>query len=269
MRFAAVAGAAWLAALLSMLAPAVRAQEAALLVPGSEARVAANTRVNLRSRPSIASGGVIGKLLPGDLVTITESSVVDGRVWYRVVVGEGDGDGEQGWVAGNLLEGVDLAAPAAAPPDLAEPPAAPRAAASRAIAPAEQAEVPLEPLPPLENDWTVMLPELLASVDACAAVPSLQPVVITRVYRIEPNLVGVRMEDPVGRRTECIIQSSSIYPLRYEPLVAGLRPMPGDGNPRFIRVPGEPLNDQCHRSSEIRDARGETVIGWRVVDLCP
>jgi SH3-like domain-containing protein len=264
MRCAAVAGAAWLAALLSMAAPAVQAQDAARLGPGSEARVAASTRVNLRSRPSTAAGAVIGKLLPGDLVTITESSIVDGRAWYRVELG----DGEQGWVAGTLLEGVDLAAPAAAPSAPTELAAEPSAPSFRAIAPAEPAEAPPETLPPLESDWTTMLPGLLESVDACAAVPSLQPVVITRVYRIEPNLVGVRMEDPSGRRTECIIQSSSIYPLRYEPLVAGLRPMPGDGNPRFIRVPGEPLNDQCHRSDEIRDARGETVIGWRVRDLC-
>jgi hypothetical protein len=264
MRCAAVAGAAWLAALLTTTSPAVQAQEAAPLAPGSEARVAAGTRVNLRSRPSTATGGVIGKLLPGDIVTINEASVVDGRPWYRVELG----DGEQGWVAGNLLEGVDLRAPAAAPPKPAEVAAEPSTPAVRAITPAAPVATAPETLPPLENDWTTMLPGLLESVDACAAVPSLQPVVITRVYRIEPNLVGVRMEDPSGRRTECIIQSSSIYPLRYEPLVAGLRPMPGDGNPRFIRVPGEPLNDQCHRSDEVRDARGETVIGWRVRDLC-
>jgi hypothetical protein len=270
MRCAALAGLTCLSVLISMPAPAAVAQDGATGAAGGGGRVAADTRVNLRDAPSVDTGAVIGKLLPGDPVTIAGSTTTAGRVWYRVSTA----DGSEGWVAGSLIEvtappeapapeGVTAdAAPAKPEPDPAPalPKPEPEPAVAAAASPAE---------PPLTHDWTKLIPKLLSSVDACAAVPSLQPVLITRVYEIEPNLVGVRMEDPAGRRFECLIQSTSIYPMRYEPLVAGLRPMPGDGNPSFIRIPGEPLNDECHRSDEVHDAKGETVIGWRVRDLCP
>lgn len=265
MRCAALAGLIWLSVLISMPAPAAIAQDGATVAAGASGRVVADTRVNLRDGPSVSTGAVIGKLLPGDSVAIAGSTSTAGRVWYRVSTA----DGGEGWVAGSLIE-VAAPPPAAAPAVAvtaestpAEPKPAPAAEVTAAAPPA-----PVEAAA-LEHDWTKLIAKLLASVDACAAVPSLQPVIITRVYEIEPNLVGVRMEDPAGRRSECLIQSTSIYPLRYEPLVAGLRPMPGDGNPRFIRAPSEPLNDECNRSDEVRDTKGETVIGWRVRSTCP
>lgn len=268
MRFAALAGLAWLSILIAAPAPAAIAQDASLTGPRT-GQVIAETRVNLRAAPDLDTGAVIGKLMPGDAVRIAETVARAGRQWHRVSTA----DGSEGWVAASLIEVA--AAPAAPDPGSPAPSAgaAPVQAAPTAVelpsAEVAAADPPVTELPPLEHDWTKLLPELIAPVDACAAVPSLQPVVITRVYVIEPNLVGVRMEDPSGRRSECMIQSTSIYPIRYEPLVAGLRPMPGDGNPRFIRAPAEPVNDECQRSDEVYDAKGETVIGWRVRKTCP
>jgi hypothetical protein len=247
------------------------------LAPGSIAQVVGRPggRANVRSSPAIADGNVIGSLPVGSSVTVQEVGSGDAQAWARVVAGSGIA----GWVHRSLLaldrdatatalqeqqQPASMPAPPAVPPEAAQPTAAaPAQPPQAAPAPTSNASDAI-----LANDWTMMVPELMPAITSCAAIPAVQPVTITRAYKVQPNLAGVRMQDPAGRRWECLILRRGGYAIRYEPIGSGQRPMPGDGNPVFIMAPGEPPRDECHKSDEIRDPETDVLLGWRVQILC-
>lgn len=262
---------------LLLIPPSLPAfSQGAELAPGSIARVVGQTggRANVRSSPAIQSDNVVGALDVGTEATIQELGVGDQQAWLRVVAA----NGMAGWVHRSLLR-LDPEATAAslqrsqqqAQPVVAAPQPAPEAAP---VAPppepaADTGATAAEPAEPtLANDWTTEVPKLIGAITSCAEVPSIKPVVVTRAYYVDPNMAGVRMEDTAGRRWECLILRRGGYPIRYEPIAPGQRRMPGDGNPVFVLAPGEPPQDSCHKSDEIKDEPSGILLGWRVQVLC-
>jgi hypothetical protein len=165
--------------------------------------------------------------------------------------------GLEGWVAADLLRADETA-----PPPAAEPAAQPAAAPEPAPPPD-----PVAAMPHLD-DWTRMVPKLLPAIDACLSIISLPPAVVTRVFEVEPDMAGIRMRDPTGRRFECLILRRGGYPIRYDPLGDRLRPMPGDGNPIFTRAPGPPPSDPCLETTPLLDPADGHTLGWRSFKKC-
>jgi hypothetical protein len=254
----------------------VSAQDEALS-PGSIAQVVGRPggRANVRSSPAIADGNVVGALPVGSAVTVQEVGSGEADQWVHVVAGSG----MAGWVHHSLLA-LNRDATATAleeqkqpanmpePPPQAEPAPAPAATADAPAATVSPPTAAPAGEPALTYDWTPLVPELMPAITSCADIPSIKPILVTRAYKLEQNLAGVRMEDPAGRRWECLILRRGGYPIRYEPIARGQRPMPGDGNPLFILAPGDPLNDKCHKSDELKDPATGMLLGWRVQLLC-
>jgi hypothetical protein len=298
-----LASSVMLALLVSAPLLAVAADSAAPLAVGTIAKVAGDTggHVNVRTQPSVAEGVVTGKLDAGDTVTVEEVGGTLARPWYRIVAPTG----EAGWVFGTLLQAATDAGTTAEPEDqtpdqpaspdtgstvAATPPAAPAAdaaaaappapapaasgtaAAKSAATPSAGGAAPTTPVKPeaapIPNDWTHMVAKLMPAINSCGQVLAANPLVVTRLYILEPNLAGVRLADNTGRRWECLILQSGGYPIRYEPIAPGQRPLPGDGNPMFIVAPGTPQNDSCHRSDDLHDPKTGVLLGWRVQVLC-
>lgn len=234
---------------LAAAAPAIAgAQAVDELLPGEPARVTASpgSRVNVRNNAAITSDNVVGQVDADATVTVRGAERRGAYVWYQVTT-----PGElTGWIRGDFLAPLDrdLAVPAPAqPPTAATQPDAPVAAA---------------------DDWTRYVPELLRPVDACTNSLSMQPVTVTRVFQVQPDMVGVRLRDPTGRRWECLISRNGNYPIRLDPLADRVRPMPGDGDPIFTRAPGTPPADPCWQSEEIASPSGGSILGWRSRKTC-
>jgi hypothetical protein len=250
--------AAWLGSILLAAAPspwtAVLAQTAAEMQRGGAARVAAapGSRVNVRSGPEIAPGNVVGQVGADAAVTVQAAERRGAYVWYEVMTAEG----LTGWIRGDLLAPVDPG-----------PPDEPETAATPPPAPAP-VPPPTPPTPASSEDWTRFVPELLHPIDACVRSLSIQEATITRVFQVEPDMVGVRLHDRTGRRWECLITRRSNYPLRLDPLGDRIRPMPGDGNPIFTRAPGEPPSDPCLKTDELKDPASGELLGWRSWKTC-
>ncbi|MFO1071074.1 MAG: SH3 domain-containing protein [Geminicoccaceae bacterium] len=228
---------------------------AAGLAAGSPAEVAVSggSRANLRAEPRVANGNIVGKLATGDAVTVLEATTANGRDWYRVRTT----DGQEGWIAADLVRAGE-APPAPAPEPAPQPAPTP---------PAEPAMEPSVEMPHLD-DWTRMVPRLLPAIDACLDIVSLPPAVVTRVFEVEPDMAGIRMRDPTGRRFECLILRRGGYPIRYDPLGDRLRPMPGDGNPIFTRAPGPAPTDPCLDTTPLLDPADGHTLGWRSFKKC-
>jgi hypothetical protein len=233
--------------------PAV-AQAVGELQPGESARVAASpgSRVNVRSSPAITADNVVGQIDADAAVTVQGAERRGAYVWYRVTAAE-----LTGWIRGDLLAPLDREpAPAQqtqpAMPEQATPPTASQP----------------EPTATAAEDWTRYVPGLLRPVDACINSLSMQPVTVTRVFQVEPDMAGVRLRDPTGRRWECLISRNGNYPIRLDPLGDRVRPMPGDGDPIFTRAPGTPPSDPCWQNDEIASPTGAAIIGWRSRKVC-
>lgn len=253
MKRSALAG--WLglvlfAAALVPWSPAT-AQSGAEMRPDDAARVAtrAGGRVNVRGGPTTRDN-VVGQVGADEAVTIQAAQRQGSYVWYEVRTAAG----LTGWIRGDLLE------PAAVAPAVGVAPVAPAT------------PVPATPTPPpaaaVADDWTRYIPGLLQPVDACINSLSLQPVVVTRVFQVEPDMVGVRLRDPSHRRWECLITRDGNYPIRLDPLADRVRPMPGDGNPIFLRMPADAPVDPCLQVTQVADPVNGRVIGWRAFDTC-
>jgi hypothetical protein len=248
----------WLGLTLLAAAPlpwaVALAQSAAEMQRGEAARVAAapGSRVNVRSGPEIESGNVVGQVGADAAVTVEGAERRGAHVWYEVTTAEG----LTGWIRGDLLEPLD--------PGPSDEPIAPPAPAS---VPSPPAAAPA-PGPAATEDWTRFVPELLHPIDACIRSLSIQEATITRVFQVEPDMVGVRLHDRTGRRWECLITRRSNYPLRLDPLGDRIRPMPGDGNPIFTRAPGEPPSDPCLKTDELKDPASGELLGWRSWKTC-
>lgn len=254
--------AAWLGLALLLSAPVpvgqAVAQATAEMRAGDSARVATKpgSRVNVRSGPSTGET-VAGYALADSVVAINGSQRQGDHVWYDVTIA----DGVRGWIRGDMLERTRSPARTAQQPTPSPAaPAPPRASAEAAPSPAQQ---------PPADDWVRFVPTLLPQVDACLGSLSLQPVVVTRVFRVEPDMVGVRLRDPSDRRWECLILKNGNYPIRLDPLGDRVRPMPGDGNPTFIRAPGEAPSDPCLLVDEIDEPATGELLGWRAFRTCP
>ncbi|HMR32191.1 MAG TPA: SH3 domain-containing protein [Geminicoccaceae bacterium] len=253
MKRSALAG---LLGLFLLAAPdATNAQQAALQ-PGDTARVEAQpgSRVNMRSEPTTQRNNVTGRVGAGDQLTVRDAERQGAHVWYRVETATG----ETGWIRGDLLE---LAAREQAA-DGAPEPAAPST-------PPPAAEPPAQATIPPADDWTRLVPPLVRQVDACINSLSMQPVTVTRVFQVEPDMVGVRLRDPTDRRWECLIGRNGNYPIRLDPLGDRVRPMPGDGNPVFVRAPAEATADSCSIVSPLVDPADGRVVGSRIYRTCP
>ena len=251
MRRASIAG--WLSlALLGstlQLATAAVAQAVDEILPGESARVVAapGGRVNVRSAPVIEAGNVSGQVEADGLVTIQGAQRRGSYVWYQVTTAAE----LTGWIRGDLLEPQDRDLPATV----------------EAPAPAPEA-LPTPAAPVVTDDWSRYIPTLLQPIDACLRSLSLQPVILTRVFQVEPDMVGVRLRDPSGRRWECLITRDGNYPIRLDPLGDRIRPMPGDGDPLFIRAPGVAPSDPCLRTEEMADPASGALLGWRAYKTC-
>jgi hypothetical protein len=245
MRRASIAGWLSLALLGSTLSTAAVAQTVDEILPGESARVVAapGSRVNVRSSPTIDPGNVSGQVDAEGLVTVQGAQRRGRYVWYQVTTAAE----LTGWIRGDLLEPLDRNLPATAPAPAALPAPAP---------------------PAVTDDWTRYVPTLLQPIDACLRSLSLQPVTLTRVFQVEPDMVGVRLRDPSGRRWECLITRNGNYPIRLDPLGDRVRPMPGDGDPLFIRAPGEAPSDSCLRTEEMTDPTSGMLLGWRAYKTC-
>ncbi len=232
-----------------LLAEAAQAQAQLQFGAGDTVRVATQggSRVNVRGAPTTRSA-VVGQVEAGGQVAVEAAQTQGNYVWYQVTTA----GGVKGWIRGDLLERMSGGAVGAVPP-VAPAPAAPQAA-----------------IPPTTgDDWTRFVPSLLREVDACINSLSLQPVIVTRVFQVEPDMVGVRLRDPSDRRWECLIGRNGNYPIRLDPLGDRVRPMPGDGNPMFVRAPGNAPSDPCLRADEIDDPASGRMIGWRAYRTCP
>jgi len=246
--------AARLCLVLAAAAPvSAGAQAVDELLPGEAARVAASpgSRVNVRSSPAVAADNVLGQVDADAAVTVQGAERRGAYVWYQVTTPTD----LTGWIRGDLLAPLDRDPLPPVQPATPEPPA--------------QQAAP-EPAPPVTaaDDWTRYVPDLLRPVDACINSLSMQPVTVTRVFQVEPDMAGVRLRDPTGRRWECLISRNGNYPIRLDPLADRVRPMPGDGDPIFTRAPGTPPDDPCWSSEEIASPSGGAIIGWRSRKVC-
>lgn len=240
---------------LAVVAPiSAGAQAVDELLPGESARVTASpgSRVNVRSSAAVTPDNVVGQVDADATVTVQGAERRGAHIWYQVTT---PGD-LTGWIRGDFLAPLDrdLSAPEPEPPPT-EPPAA---------------DTPSQPEAPVAvgDDWTRYVPELLRPVDACTNSLSMQPVVVTRVFQVPPDMVGVRLRDPTGRRWECLISRNGNYPIRLDPLGDRVRPMPGDGDPIFTRAPGAPPADPCWQNDEIASPSGGSLLGWRSRKVC-
>jgi hypothetical protein len=227
---------------------------AATLSPGTSVRVTSSSggNINIRSAPEIAKGNVVGQVTSGTLAQVVDVQERDRFPWYRVQIAQ---IGMQGWVRGDLLVVARTEEAGGAPPtttggidtDLAIPQlAAPTGAA----------------------DWMHYVPELLPAIDSCLGIVTVKPAIVTRVYQLEREMAGVRVQDRSGRRWECLVRRQGGTPFRYEPLADRVRPLPGDGNPIFTRAPALPPNDPCWRNSEVHDPTSGAVLGTSSYKTC-
>lgn len=256
MKRSALAGLLGLALAVLVLPNSAGAQQAELN-PGDTAHVATRpgSRANMRSEPTTRRDNVTGQLDSNEQVTIRDSQRQGAYVWYQVETAAGS----TGWIRGDLLEQASGGPAEQEPAPAASPPAV---------------QVPASGPPPqtsslATDDWTRFVPPLLRQVDACTQSLSMQPVVVTRVFQVEPDMVGVRLRDPTDRRWECLIGRDGSYPIRLDPLGDRVRPMPGDGNPVFVRSPGEAPTDSCSSVTPLADPADGKLIGWRVFHTCP
>ncbi len=237
---------------LAVVAPIpAGAQAVDELLPGEPARVAASpgSRVNIRSNAAITANNVVGQVDADATVTVQGAERRGAYVWYQVTTPAD----LTGWIRGDFLSPLDrdLSAPAPAQTPAPAVPSSPATSTAGAA-----------------DDWTRYVPELLRPVDACSNSLSMQPVTVTRVFQVQPDMVGVRLRDPTGRRWECLISRNGNYPIRLDPLADRVRPMPGDGDPIFTRAPGTPPADPCWSSEEIASPSGGAIVGWRSRKTC-
>lgn len=262
MKRSGLAGLLGLGLLAALSAPIAAMAQQVELHPGDAAQVTARVggRVNMRSGPTTQRNNVTGQLDRNDQVTIRDAQRQGAYVWYRVETPAGS----TGWIRGDLLE---PAADGASGPEPGLPASTPAIQAPVGGPPASDSPPPAPPS--AADDWTRFVPPLLQQVDACARSLSMQPVIVTRVFQVEPDMVGVRLRDPTDRRWECLIGRNGSYPIRLDPLGDRVRPMPGDGNPVFVRAPGEVPSDACSSVTQLADPADGKLLGWRVFHTCP
>ncbi|HET6469137.1 MAG TPA: SH3 domain-containing protein [Geminicoccaceae bacterium] len=239
-------------ALLLLVATPADAQ----IPPGGSVRIAASTggNVNVRRTPEVVEGNVVGRAASGTVAVVTGAEERGAHVWYRVRLDEA---GLEGWVRGDLVTAIG------APPAVEQEPAtvAPDTAPGPPVADVQRP-------PAAAADWTRYILPLLPAVDSCLQIVTVKPARVTRVYELKREMAGVRVEDRSGLRWECLVGRAGGTPFRYEPLGTRVRPLVGDGNPIFVRAPGEPPDDPCWRTEEVRDPATDELLGWRSYKTC-
>jgi putative lipoprotein len=124
------------------------------------------------------------------------------------------------------------------------PPAATAEVMPAAAAPAASAEPPAE-------DWSRRVLDLMPAIRACLDATPAKPATITKAWPMSHGMVGVRVRDGKGTRSECIVAAGGGAPGRHQPVDATARPLPGEGRPVFTPAPQVPPAGPCWRNEPV------------------
>ena len=204
-------------------------------------RGAVGERVNVRSQPGTKGSKVVARLAGGSEVTVAEARRQEGRAWYRITAASLK---DPGWIRGDML--IPL-------PPAASDPAAPAAVAD--VAPAAAV------VEPQAEDWSRRILELMPAIRACLDATAAKPATVTKAWPMNRGMVGVRVRDGKGTRSECLVAAQGGTPERHQPVDAAVRPLPGEGRPVFTPAPQVPPAGPCWRNEPVTGPESAEPLG--------
>ena len=253
----------------------------------------AGAKVNVRSSPDVKAGNVVGRAAGMDEVSVLETAQRQTHAWYRV---RGPNGAYEGWIRGDLIADLDLAAQAPAEPAATPAPAPAKAASTPTPAPvpAEVIPTPATPIPapatdapkgdaarevappraedpPLveRDDWSRYLVDHFAAVRDCLNTSSAQPAAAVKAIPLNRGLVDVVVLDAAARRWECIIKAEGGTPLRYDPMTWQMALPQRSGDPSFTLAGATPPEGACFATEPVNDPDNGRQLGWLTYRTCP
>ncbi len=219
--------------------------------------VAPGTRVNVRARPEVRAGNIVGKAAAGQEVEILGSERRGAYVWYRV---RDPGGGFSGWIRGDLLS-LRIPETPVSPPvaeETAQPVSVP--------VPDSPAETPRRRRPAL--DWSKELPAIMPAIRGCVAASSARPVVVLIARKLSFGVIDIVIRDSADRVWRCVAPERGGIPIRYDPLGDAQVELLGTPNPEFYTESDPPPPDACHELEPARDPRSDELLGMLRYNLC-
>lgn len=119
--------------------------------------------------------------------------------------------------------------------------------------------------PPPRANWTVILPAVLAAVDACLQRAEAKPARVTIAYP-EGDNVGVRLAEADGGRAECVASRDGATISSYDGL-SDRDVFRGERDPLFTRAPAAAPTGRCDDNTPALGVDG-AQIGWFTRQKC-
>jgi hypothetical protein len=238
--------------------PSAKSAEERSLAVGEKVllRGAPGERVNVRSQAGTKGSKVVARLAGGSEVTVAEARRQEGRAWYRITAASLE---EPGWIRGDMLVPPPVDSAASAPAITPEPAPSASAASAPTAATAEvmpAAAASATSAEPPAEDWSRRVLDLMPAIRACLDATPDKPATITKAWPMNRGMVGVRLRDAKGTRSECIVAAGGGAPERHQPVDATSRPLPGEGRPVFTPAPQVPPAGPCWRNEPVTGPGG-------------